>query len=89
MTGGVSESICDPSWVDTLSNVGWTSSGLDDTFVLDLPPVEGTIRVEIDGVQAHSGWDYDDELQAVVFQPGYAPQVGDHISIFYSPFGSC
>jgi len=89
VTSGVSESICDAAWADTLATVAWASSSLEDTFALSHTPVEGTIRVEIDGVQAFDGWDYDEVVEAVVFQPGYVPQTGDRITIHYHLPGSC
>jgi hypothetical protein len=89
LTGGISESICMPSWVNALSNLAWLSLSWQDTFQLSQDPVIETIEVELNNVPVYVGWDYDEVLEAVIFQPDYVPDTGDLISIRYNLLGDC
>jgi len=89
LTGGISESICMPSWVNALSNLAWLSMSWQDTFQLSQEPVIETIDVELNNVPVYVGWDYDEVLRSVVFQPDYVPDTGDLISIRYNLLGDC
>jgi hypothetical protein len=89
LTGGISESICMASWVNALSSLAWLSLSWQDTFQLSQDPVIETIEVELNHVPVYVGWDYDEVLGAVVFQPDYVPDTGDLISIRYNLLGDC
>jgi len=89
MTNGISESICNASWINTLSNLAWLSMSWQDTFELSQEPVEETIEVELNNVPVYVGWDYDAVLNAVVFQPDYVPDTGDLVTIRYNLLGTC
>jgi hypothetical protein len=78
-----------PSWVNALSNLAWLSLSWQDTFQLSQDPVIETIEVELNHVPVYVGWDYDEVLGAVVFQPDYVPDTGDLISIRYNLLGDC
>jgi len=89
-TGGILASICDSDWSAALTNLGWLSISLADTFPLSNPPVvASTITVEVNGTQVTNGWYFDEALQSVVFEPNYVPQDGDVIDIDYGIPGSC
>ncbi len=88
-TGGLSESICNGNWINTLSNLAWLSLSWQDTFELSNPPVEETIEVELNHVPVYVGWYYDEVINAVIFDPDYIPDTGDLITINYNLLGSC
>jgi len=89
-TGGILASICDADWSAALTNLGWLSISLADTFPLSNPPVvASTITVEVNGTQVTNGWYFDETLQSVVFEPNYVPEDGDVIDIDYGIPGSC
>ena len=89
LTSGISESICNASWINALSNLAWLSMSWQDTFELSQDPVIETIEVELNNVPVYVGWDYDLVLNAVVFQPDYVPDTGDLITIRYNLLGDC
>ena len=88
-TDGISSSICDPNWVNTLSNLAWLSLSWQDTFALSDEPVQETIEVELNGVPVYAGWHYDLVINAVIFDPSYVPDTGDLISVTYNLLGTC
>ena len=89
-TGGILASICDSDWSQALTNLGWLSISLADTFPLSEEPViPSTITVEVNGVQVTNGWYYDAGMMSVVFEPGYVPEDGDVIDIDYGIPGNC
>ncbi len=88
-TGGLSASICDPNWVNTLSNLAWLSLSWQDTFELSEYPVEETIEVELNHVPVYVGWYFDEVINAVIFDPDYIPDTGDLITINYNILGTC
>ena len=88
-TGGLSESICNANWINTLSNLAWLSLSWQDTFELTQLPVEETIEVELNHVPVYVGWYYDLVINAVIFDPDYIPDTGDLITINYNLLGTC
>ena len=94
MTGGISASICDNNWSNALSALGWISQSVADTFELDEAPVPDTIEVRLssDGlsfVPVYVGWEYDPDLNAIVFAADAVPDNGDFIEVEYAVLGSC
>ena len=88
-TGGILGSICDADWSSALTNMGWMTINLADTFALTYQAIPNTIAVYVNGVAIVSGWSYDPLLNAVVFDPAYVPDDGDTVDIDYGYFGSC
>ncbi len=89
-TGGILASICDSDWSASLTNLGWLSISLADTFPLsEQPVIASTITVQVNGVEVTNGWYYDAALQAVVFEPDYVPDDGDTIDVDYGIPGNC
>ncbi len=82
-TGGVSASICDPAWSDGL--LGWTAdfAPTGDTFFLERPAQPGSAEVQVDGIPVTEGWEYDPELEAVVFSPFQVPEHDAWVRIDY------
>ena len=62
--------------------------GGQDTFVLANVPIQSSIRVFINGVEQSAGWSFDANLNAVVFDPGSLPFVGDDIEVEYA-YSNC
>ncbi len=88
-TGGVLGSICESDWSTTLTNLGWISMNLADTFTLTYQAIPNTIEVSVNGVLVTIGWSYDASINAVVFLPSYVPSDGDVVQIYYGYYGSC
>ncbi len=85
--GGVVESICDPDWPAVFADLGDLAGGEPtDTFPLEAPPAPGSVSVLVDGEPA-TGWTYDEDLQAVVFDE--MPEGGVVIDILYVISSSC
>ncbi len=94
MTGGLSTSICTPDWISSLSSLAWLAQSQTNAFELSETPVEDTIEVRLssDGINfAHvsTGWAYDDQMNAVVFDLDHVPDNGDIIEVGYSILGAC
>ena len=89
MTGGLTENITNPNWVNTLSQLAWLSMSFQDTFELSKVPVENTIEVELNHVPVYVGWYFDEAYNAVIFDPDYIPDTGDLVEIHYNLLGSC
>jgi hypothetical protein len=89
-SGGIFESICTPSWSDSLENLGLSVFGYKSRFFLSNQPVPGTVVVTVDGVviqpRAPSGqvrWTYDPATNTVNFAPLAIPEPGSEIVIRY------
>ncbi len=89
LSGGISASICDPSWVVTLQSLAWLSQSFADTFELSLAPVPETAAVSLNGVPVFVGWIYEPDLNAVVFDADHVPDNGDLLDIEYVLQGEC
>ncbi len=90
-TGGLVEDIINPNWINTL--IGWLPLckciGDDYSVELSQVPVEETIEVEVNGIPVTCGWYYDGIYNAVVFEPDFAPDQGDSVTIRYNILGTC
>lgn len=89
ISGGISASICDPSWVVTLQSLAWLSQSFADTFELSRIPVAETVAVSLNNVPVFVGWVYDPSLNAVVFDEDHVPENGDALDIEYTVQGDC
>ncbi len=88
-TGGVVESICTPNWADSLRKLSESTFGPNRVFKLtERPePADGSrIVVRVEGVEVGSGWSYDADTNAVVFDAKAAPPAGAIVEITY-PLG--
>jgi hypothetical protein len=89
-TGGILASICDSDWSAALTNLGWLTVSLADTFPLtNTPVIESTIEVKVNSVDVYNGWSFDSAIQSVVFEPDYVPDDGDYVDVSYGVPGSC
>jgi hypothetical protein len=87
-TGGPSVSICSPAWWLDLSP-SWLQTGLDDLFELTQLPTPSTISVEVGGVPATTGWAYDEERVAIVFDQDLVPEEGTSVDVSYDLAPTC
>jgi hypothetical protein len=60
-----------------------------DTFELSQPRFGEPLEVLYNGAVSTTGWSFDWTLNAVVFEPGRIPAVGDVIDVTYTVFGGC
>lgn len=96
-TNGVRDDICTTDWTRTLERIGTRSFGFRTTFFLTAipdqsPSTGGPIQVVIDGdqiprVDPDRGtviWTYDPVQNAINFDPNYAPEAGDALTVSYT-----
>jgi len=80
-------SICDTDWGSQLEEIAQDIS-IQTVFELESEdPHTDTLRVWINGQLITEGWEYDEDLNAVVFTYEDAPEAGDSIDIGYSTWG--
>ncbi len=90
MTGGISASICDSNWSGIMSNLGWMSVSLADSFELsESNPIVSTITVYLDGTVVNVGWQYDVMNNAVIFDVDHIPPDQTQVDIEYAIYGDC
>ena len=80
-------SICDNDWGTQLEEMAQNIS-IQTAFPLDSEdPHIDTIRVSVNGQMIGSGWEYNEDHNAVIFDLEDAPEPGDTIEIGYSTWG--
>lgn len=80
-------SICDNDWGAQLEEMAQNIS-IQTVFQLDSEdPHVDSIRVLVNGQTVSTGWEYSEDLNAVVFDIEEAPEPGDTIDIGYSTWG--
>ncbi|HLL52617.1 MAG TPA: hypothetical protein VK447_03665, partial [Myxococcaceae bacterium] len=80
-TGGEVMSICADNYAPTLRDLARKAFSPQDRFTLSARPVEGTLRVRVNGAELLSGWSYDAAQNAVVFST--RPAAGAKIELRY------
>jgi len=90
-TGGHFLSICEVVWGDDVPDmVAAMVEGADrTTYPLSQVPIEGSIVVKVDNVAQSTGWSWDQEQNAVIFEDSGAPQLGAAVTIAYYVAGGC
>jgi len=86
-TGGMRESICSVDWMQTLHDLAALSATQRDTVVLSQPPIVDSLEVRVNGGDVTENWDYYEESNAMILQPGLALQDGDEVRVTYHPYG--
>ncbi len=80
-------SICENDWGNQLEELAQNIS-IQTVFELDSEdPHVDTIRVWVNGQTVSAGWEFNEDLNAVVFDFEDAPEPGDTIDIGYSTWG--
>jgi hypothetical protein len=89
-THGAFLSICEADWSTYFEAIAVLSStGQTDRFGLSSPPDPATITVKIDHVPVTSGWAYEADGQAVVFESASVPNPGAYILVEYNLKADC
>ncbi len=86
-TGGLLVSICDTDWSTLMADLASQTQQIAGAFPLSEVPIVETLGVTVDGVHVTSGWAYDAEGNAVVFDGAHVPQVGAVVVIAYQVAG--
>lgn len=88
--GGIVESICTPSWANTLGKLSAVAFGLRASFPLSARAEPGTVEVFVDDVPVptadalgRANWLYVSRSNAVVFEPRALPAPGARIHVEY------
>ncbi|WP_225412127.1 choice-of-anchor D domain-containing protein [Stigmatella hybrida] len=86
-TGGVVESICTPNWAESLKKLSSNTFGPNRSFPLsEQPENPSQISVTVDGVPVTSGWHYNPDTRAILFEAQAAPPPGALVEVTY-PLG--
>jgi hypothetical protein len=89
MTDGLSGSICDASFANTLNSIQGKISELSTQFHLDRIPDVSTIVVKVNGMlipnNASNGWIYVSSSNSIVFKGSAIPTQGANIQVNYTP----
>jgi hypothetical protein len=80
-TSGVVANIMD-DFADVLLNMGESLVNLLDSFALAGKPVDGTLKVYINGVET-SNYSYDSASSSIKFDAGNLPPVGAQVTVKY------
>ncbi|MCA9522080.1 MAG: hypothetical protein KC609_13960, partial [Myxococcales bacterium] len=83
-TNGDVESICSPTFSQTLEKIGNRAFGLKVQFFLTRAPVESTIKVFVDNVQKSSGWTFAADSNSIIFDQANVPQANQKIRVEYT-----
>ena len=90
MTGGVFLSVCESDWTAHMEALASACMGeTGRRFALSQVPQSWSLRVRVDSVVVSSGWSYDDDDNAVVFDPETPPAVGSDVDIDYVVAVTC
>lgn len=87
-TDGVFQSICEDDWSPGFDDLAGRLTPLRSSFALSAPPVASSILVKIDSVFS-THWSYDADANAVVFEHGWIPDLGDLIEAEYTLQPEC
>lgn len=87
VTGGLSFSLCETDWSAYFARASELVDQPTDTFELSYVPDPDTIVVEVDGVGVSSGWTYDVDENAVVFDT--MPASGSDVRVAYRLAEEC
>jgi hypothetical protein len=84
---GVQESICNPNWAGSLSNIGSITFGYRTQFFLSRQADPKTLQVKVNGTtvkeDSDDGWQYDPTNNSVNFSKSQIPPPGATIQIEY------
>lgn len=81
-----------PAWADASGGAGnsvfsetpsGSVDGVNDTFILANPAVDGTVRVYRNGVRLAPGEDYAASVATITFESDAIPQTGDRLLVDY------
>lgn len=89
LTDGITGSVCDPSFAQSLDFIQQKIVELTTQFLLERQPIVSTISVSIDGVplanDAVNGWTYHADINGIKFHGTGVPPAGANIGVAYDP----
>lgn len=90
-TKGVTGSVCDASYANSLNNIQQNILELGTQFYLKQIPIESTITVAVDGasvaMSSTDGWTYVSAANSIMFHGAAVPSASALISINFQPSG--
>ncbi len=89
LTGGVFLSVCEPDWLTNMEQLAAACMDGADFFPLTGEPLVTSIKVKVDDFTTTTGWEYDEDLNAVVFDEATYPSNGAEVEIYYLKSDSC
>lgn len=89
-TDGLFLSVCDEDWEPHMEKIVAASlGGGGEYFPLSGNPLVSTITVYLDDVSSSEGWEYDEDLNSVVFDDESYPSEGTEVRIKYMKALGC
>lgn len=89
-TGGTFLSYCEADWTSHMETLALACLGDNQVaFYLTGAPSASSLVVSIDGVEQNNYWDYNADLNAIVFDDGHFPDAGSVVSVYYIEAGEC
>tara|TARA_R110002072_G_scaffold64203_3_gene159520 strand:- start:129807 stop:130961 length:1155 start_codon:yes stop_codon:yes gene_type:complete len=82
LTNGVSTDI-HQDFYQTLTDMGGSILDLLDTFPLSGTPIDGDIRITVNGNEVNQGWTYDSNSHSIKFDANSIPAAGSIVIAFY------
>ena len=81
-------SLCTSNFSAEFADIAQKTFGLKDQFYPSLPPDPSTLQVRVGGVECTTGWYWNAETQAVVFdsEGSCFPDYGDEVEIEYDVY---
>ncbi len=89
-TDGLFLSVCEEDWDAHMEKlVAASIGGGGDYFPLSGNPLESTIEVYLDGSRSSDGWEYDGDLNSIIFEDESYPLEGTEVRIDYIKATGC
>jgi len=89
-TDGVFLSVCETNWDAHMEQlIAASIGGGGDFFPLTGNPLESSIEVFIDDIRSSEGWEYDADLNSVIFEEDFYPDEGSEVTIDFIKATGC
>lgn len=88
-TGGVFLTICDADWTSNMQQLASATLDGADYFPLTGSVLISTLAVSVDDIPVSSGWSYDGDLNAIVFDESSYPSEGAIVEVYYLKSDGC
>ena len=89
LTGGVFLSVCEPDWHSNMEQLAAACLDGADYFPLTGEPLVSSIKVKVDDFTTTTGWSYDADLNAIVFDESSYPPHGVELEVSYLKSDGC
>jgi hypothetical protein len=81
--------MCDEDWDSKMEQLAAACMDGSDFFPLKGTPLVPSIKVYLDDSPTDEGWEYDDSLNAIVFDENSYPSKGTSVSVYYQKSDGC